>query len=185
MDLFEPLTIKLTLPAKSAPARKIGGNFVHKLLSRETKVEVQFKAAEFSGYFKLFTGLRPPLDVVYLKDSSTRGKCKAGVPSLKAKKKFTLEDWSGDIQLSWEQFPEQAFSTEPEEINNLWRHQFHFKEEDAQHGFPGPSETSVRRPPRDCRLFFDGFAGRTGYRRITHGNGKNGNDVGYHDLSAI
>jgi superfamily II DNA or RNA helicase len=137
MDLFEPLTIKLTLPAKSAPARKIGGNFVHKLLSRETKVEVQVKAAEFSGYFKLFTGLRSPLDIVYLKDSSTRGKCKAGVPSLKAKKKFSLEDWSGDIQLSWEQFPEQAFSTEPEEINNLWRHQFHFKEEDAQHGFPG------------------------------------------------
>lgn len=59
MDLFEPLTIKLTLPAKSAPARKIGGNFVHKLLSRETKVEVQFKAAEFSGYFKLFTAFGP------------------------------------------------------------------------------------------------------------------------------
>lgn len=38
MDFFDPLTIKFTLPAKAAPARRVGGNFVHKLLFRSTTV---------------------------------------------------------------------------------------------------------------------------------------------------
>lgn len=137
MDLFGPLTIKLTLPAKAAPTRKVGGNFVHKLLFRTTTVEAQVKDAEFSGYFELVTGLKPPLDCVYLKDPNARGKCRNGVASLKAKESFTLENWPEDIQLSWEQFPEQAFSTGPDEINELWRNQFQFKEEDSARSFPG------------------------------------------------
>ncbi|WP_394672846.1 DEAD/DEAH box helicase family protein [Limnobacter sp.] len=137
MDLFAPLTIKFTLPVKSAPSRKVGGNFVQKLLFRASKVEAQIKVAEFSGYFELVTGLRPPLDIVYLKDPNTRGKCRLGVPSLKAEEHFSLQNWPEDIQLSWEQFPEQAFPTKPEKINDLWRHQFQFKEEDPEHGFPG------------------------------------------------
>lgn len=137
MDLFGPLTIKFTLPAKSAAARKVGGNHIHKLLFRATKVEAQIKTAEFSGYFELVTGLKPPLNIVYLKDPDTRGTCRQGLPSLKAKEQFSLENWSEDIQLSWEQFPEQAFPTDPEDINGLWRHQFQFKEEDAEHGFSG------------------------------------------------
>lgn len=29
MDLFDLLTIKFTLPAKAAPVRKVGGNYVN------------------------------------------------------------------------------------------------------------------------------------------------------------
>ncbi|AUM13475.1 DEAD/DEAH box helicase [Ketobacter alkanivorans] len=137
MDLFGPLTIKLTLPQKSAPARKVGGNLIHKLLFRATKVEAQIKVAEFSGYFELVTGLKPPLNIVYLKDPNVRGKCRQGFPSLKSKENFSLDNWSEDIQLSWEQFPEQSFPAEPDEINDLWRHQFQFKEENAELGLPG------------------------------------------------
>lgn len=137
MDFFDPLTIKVTLPAKATTVRKVGGNLVHKLLFRATTVEAEVKDARFPGYFELVTGLKPPLDYVYLKDPHTRGKCHDGVASLKAKEPFTFENWREDIQLSWEQFPEQAFSTVPEEINELWRHQFQFKEEDSEHCFPG------------------------------------------------
>lgn len=137
MDLFGPLTIKLTLPEKSAPARNVGGNLIRKLLFRATKVEAQIKGAEFSGYFELVTGLKPPLDIVYLKDPNVTGKVRQGLPSLKSKESFSLENLPEDIQLSWEQFPEQSFPSEPDEINHLWRHQFQFKEEDAELGFPG------------------------------------------------
>ncbi|PAA96780.1 DEAD/DEAH box helicase [Serratia fonticola] len=137
MDFFDPLTIKFILPAKAAPVRKVGGNFVHKLLFRATTVEAQVKNARFPGYFELVTGLKPPLDYVYLKDPHTRGKCHDGFASLKTKEPFTFENWREDIQLSWEQFPEQAFSTLPGEINELWRHQFQFKEEDSERGFSG------------------------------------------------
>ncbi|MDN7125661.1 DEAD/DEAH box helicase family protein [Pseudidiomarina sp. 1APP75-32.1] len=137
MDLFGPLTIKLTLPAKSAPALKVGGNIIHKLLFRATEVEAQVKEAEFAGYYELVTGLNPPLNIIYLKNPNARGKCREGVPSLKAKENFSLKNWPEDIQLNWEQFPEQAFPTEPDQINDLWRHQFHFKEEDAEHRLPG------------------------------------------------
>ncbi|WP_405078070.1 DEAD/DEAH box helicase [Pectobacterium versatile] len=137
MDLFDPLTIQLTLPTKAAPASKVGGNFVHKLLFRATKVESQVRHADFPGYLELVTGLPAPLDCIYLKDPNTRGKCPDGLASLKAKEPFTFEDWQEDIQLSWEQFPEQAFNKEPEEINRLWHNQFQFKEEDTEHDFPG------------------------------------------------
>ncbi|MBN3172997.1 DEAD/DEAH box helicase family protein [Pectobacterium brasiliense] len=137
MDLFDPLTIQLTLPAKATPASKVGGNFVHTLLFRATKVESQVRHADFPGYLELVTGLPAPLDCIYLKDPNTRGKCPDGLASLKAKEPFTFEDWQEDIQLSWEQFPEQAFNKEPEEINRLWHNQFQFKEEDTEHNFPG------------------------------------------------
>lgn len=116
MDLFDPLTIILTLPRKSASARRVGGNIVHKLLFRETKIQVLVKDAGFSGYFELVTGLKPPLNVVYLKDPNARGRCRQGVPSLKAKEHFSLKNWSEEIELTWEQFPEQAFPTESDEI---------------------------------------------------------------------
>ena len=137
MDLFDPLTIKLTLPAKSAPAQKVGGNLIYKLLFRATKVEARIKAAEFSGYFELVTGLKSPLNIVYLKDPNVRGKCRKGLPSLESKENFSLENWSEDIQLSWAQFPEQSFPIEPDEVNDLWRHQFRFKEENAELGLTG------------------------------------------------
>ncbi|HHH7894685.1 TPA: hypothetical protein ACP2P1_005088, partial [Escherichia coli] len=93
MDLFDLLTIKFTLPAKAAPVRKVGGNYVHKLLCRSTTVLAQVRNARFQGYFELVTGLKPPLDYVYLKDPNSRGKCADGVASLKAKEPFTFEKW--------------------------------------------------------------------------------------------
>ncbi|WP_269233038.1 hypothetical protein [Klebsiella pneumoniae] len=85
MELFDLLTIKITLPAQAVPARKVGGNLVHKLLFRSTTVSAQVRNARFPGYFELVTGLKPPLDYIYLKDPNSRGKCSDGVASLKAK----------------------------------------------------------------------------------------------------
>lgn len=121
MDFFDLLTIKFILPAKAAPARKVGGNFVHKILCRATTVTAQVRNARFPGYFELVTGLKPPLDCIYLKDPNSRGKCADGVASLKTKGPFTFEKWREDTELIWEQFPEQAFSTSPDEINEQWR----------------------------------------------------------------
>lgn len=137
MDLFDPLTIKITLPAKPAPARKIGGNVVHKLLFREKKVEAQVEDSDITGYFKIVTGLQHPFDYVYLKDPNSRSKRQDGMVSLKAKEPFTLENWSDEIKLSWEKFPEEAFSVQPNEIKESWRDQFQFREEDSECGFPG------------------------------------------------
>ncbi|WP_124044822.1 hypothetical protein [Klebsiella pneumoniae] len=128
MELFDLLTIKITLPAQAVPARKVGGNLVHKLLFRSTTVSAQVRNARFPGYFELVTGLKPPLDYIYLKDPNSRGKCSDGVASLKAKEPFTFEKWREDTELIWEQFPEQAFSTSPDEINEQWHHQFQFRE---------------------------------------------------------
>jgi len=61
MDLFDMLTIKLTLPKRSAPTEKIGGNSIYKLLFRQTKIKATVKKSEFPGYFELETGLTPPL----------------------------------------------------------------------------------------------------------------------------
>lgn len=137
MDLFEPLRINLTLPLKSACPKRIGGNLVYKTLLRATEIDAQVKDAEFPGYLELDTGLRPPLNIVYLKKSDSKGRCRSDVLALKAKDDFSLETWSKDIQLSWEQFPENEFATEPNQIINFWRNQFQFKEEDSEHGFPG------------------------------------------------
>ncbi|AHG65256.1 DEAD/DEAH box helicase [Advenella mimigardefordensis] len=137
MDLFDPLTIQLTLPAKSAATRKIGGNFVHKLFFRTITLEAQVRNSATQGYFELATGLPPPFASIYLKNPHARGKCPNGVASLKAKVSFTIDNWHENIQLSWEQFPEHVFSTEPDEIHELWRHQFQFKEEDSIRNFPG------------------------------------------------
>lgn len=137
MDFFDPLKIKITLPAKALSAKRIGGNFVHKLLFRTTPLEAQVKNASFSGYFEINTGLKPPLDLVYLKDTNSRGKCPNNVASVKAKQSFTLDSWSHEIELIWEQFPEEAFSTEPSEINKFWHGQFQFKEEDSAQNYPG------------------------------------------------
>ncbi|HIA3141640.1 TPA: hypothetical protein ACWP3W_002489 [Escherichia coli] len=122
MDFFDPLTIRFTLPAKAAPAQRIGGNFVHKLFFRVTTVEAKVRNASFPGYFELVTGLKPPLNYIYLKDPNSRGKCADDVASLKAKKPFTFEKWREDTELIWEQFPEQAFSASPDEINEQWHH---------------------------------------------------------------
>lgn len=137
MDLFDLLTIKFTLPAKAAPLRKVGGNYVHKLLCRSTTVSAQVRNARFQGYFELVTGLKPPLDYIYLKDPNARGKCADSVASLKAKEPFTFEKWREDTELSWEQFPEQVFSTSPDEINEQWYHQFQFREDDPEQRSPG------------------------------------------------
>lgn len=137
MDLFDLLTIKFILPTKAAPARKVGGNFVHKLLYRETTVTAKVRNASFPGYFEFVTGLKPPLNYIYLKDPNSRGKCPDGVASLKAKELFTFEKWREDTELSWEQFPEQAFNTSPDEINEQWNHQFQFREDDPERHSPG------------------------------------------------
>ncbi|MEK0002220.1 DEAD/DEAH box helicase [Escherichia albertii] len=137
MELFDLLTIKFTLPAKAAPVRKVGGNYVHKLLCRSTTVLAQVRNAHFQEYFELVTGLKPPLDYVYLKDPNSRGKCADGVASLKAKEPFTFEKWREDTELSWEQFPEQVFSTSPNEINEQWHHQFQFRGDEPERNSPG------------------------------------------------
>ncbi|MCW7417315.1 DEAD/DEAH box helicase family protein [Escherichia coli] len=56
---------------------------------------------------------------------------------LKAKEPFTFEKWREDTELSWEQFPEQVFSTSPNEINEQWHHQFQFREDDPERNSPG------------------------------------------------
>lgn len=137
MDFFDPLIIKITLPAKASSTKKVGGNFVHKLFFRTTTVDAQIKNANFQGYFELSTGLKPPFDLIYLKDPNAKGKCPDGLASIKAKQPFTLDSWSHDIELIWEQFPEANFSTEPREINKLWQGKFQFKEEDSAQNYPG------------------------------------------------
>lgn len=111
------LTIKLTLPKRSAPTEKIGGNSIYKLLFRQTKIKATVKKSEFPGYFELETGLTPPLDVIFLKDPNSRGKCPNDLTSLKAKKTFTLASWDEENELLWENFPDTYSSTDPNEIN--------------------------------------------------------------------
>ena len=53
MDLFEPLKAKITLPAKSAIALKIGKNAVHRHISKSMVLSVSVRNATFSGYFEL------------------------------------------------------------------------------------------------------------------------------------
>ena len=137
MDLFDMLTIKLTLPKRSAPTEKIGGNSIYKLLFRQTKIKAMVKKSEFPGYFELETGLTPPLDVIFLKDPNSRGKCPNDLTSLKAKKTFTLASWDEENELLWENFPDTYSSTDPNEINSSWQGQFLFKEEDFKKGLTG------------------------------------------------
>lgn len=137
MDFFDPLKIKITLPAKASDIKKVGSNFVHKLFFRATTVDVEIKKANFPGYFELSTGLKPPFELVYLKDPNAKGKCPDGVASVKAKQPFTLDNWSHKIELIWEQFPEAAFSAEPSDINKFWQGQFQFKEEDSAQNYLG------------------------------------------------
>lgn len=125
------------MPAKASGIKKVGSNFVHKLFFRATTVDVEIKNANFPGYFELSTGLKPPFELVYLKDPNAKGKCPDGVASVKAKQPFTLDNWSHEIELIWEQFPEAYFSTETSEINKLWHGQFQFKEEDSAQNYPG------------------------------------------------
>lgn len=152
MDLFDPLTIDLTLPVKTASLRKEGGNAVHKLLFRVTRVKTQVKNSRFPGYFELVTGLKPPLDSVYLKDPNSRGKCPDDVASLKVEGAFSFQNWNSNTKLKWEYFPEHAFSETPEEVNELWRNQFQFKEEDQDRGFPG-----LRKPQLGALHAISGF----------------------------
>lgn len=137
MDLFEPLTINLTLPKRYTPSIKVAGNVVHKLLFRTTKLTAKIENSGFSGYFKLTTGLTAPLDVVYLKAPNARGKCPDSFASLKAKETFTLANWHEDAELVWEHFPEHLFATRPEAINAQWQNEFNFKEETSEQGVPG------------------------------------------------
>lgn len=141
MDLFDMLTIKVTLPKRNAPSVKVGGNTIYQLLFRQTNIEAKVKNSEFTGYFELETGLKPPLDTVFLKDPAKRGKCPATHASLKAKQPFTLADWNEETELIWEHFPEAFYTTEPNEINSSWQGQFNFKEEDTNQGLLG-----LRRP---------------------------------------
>lgn len=53
MELFDLLTIKITLPAQAVPARKVGGNLVHKLLFRSTTVSAQVRNARFQDILNL------------------------------------------------------------------------------------------------------------------------------------
>jgi superfamily II DNA or RNA helicase len=141
MDLFEPLKISINLPAKLAPSVQIAGNAVHKLLFRRSKVQAQVSKSEFTGYFKLSTGLDAPLDIVYLKDSGARSTDLKDQPVLVAKQAFSFEQWSEDTELVWKNFPEAAYGTDPMQVNELWRNIFQFREEDVSHGNAG-----LRRP---------------------------------------
>lgn len=132
MDLFSLLEIDMVIPERLAPPIKIAGNNVHKLFCRKTKITVQVRKANFSGYFELVTDLSPPLDIIYLKDPKTRGKCPEGVASLKAKVDFDITNWSKDIQLLWEQFPDESFVITPDEVNMSWQNKFFFKEESIE-----------------------------------------------------
>lgn len=137
MDLFDTLTLNLTLPEKLAPQTKVAGNIIQKLFFRRTPLEAKVKNSEYSGYFEIATGLEPPLDTVFLKNPNARGKCPDGLASLKIKEPYTLKNWDERIELVWEQFPDESFTTVPNKINDLWANQFHFKEENADQGLLG------------------------------------------------
>ena len=141
MDLFEPLKIKITIPERIAPTSRIAGNAVRKLLFRKSKVHVKVEKSEFPGYFKLITGLEPPLDKVYLKDTSTKSSDLIGQAILISKTPFSLDRWDEHNELHWRQFPDSAFTINPTEINEMWRDNFRFREQDTQKNYVG-----LRRP---------------------------------------
>lgn len=137
MDLFESLKAKITLPAKSAIALKIGKNVVHRHISKSMVLSVSVRNATFSGYFELTSDFGFPFDKFYLKKSDSRGRCPEGVISLKAAELFNVADLSPDIKLVWENPPEDDLRLSPSNIVESWRGSFVFKEESREHGVMG------------------------------------------------
>jgi superfamily II DNA or RNA helicase len=141
MDLFEALKVAITLPEKSTPALKIGGNSVRRTLSRQQQIDVELKDSAYSGYFELATPLQPPFNVIYLKKPQVRGRCPEGVAVLKAKQPFDVAELYPGTPLQWESYPESGQNLTPAEICQSWQGQFLFKEEDTENDVVG-----LRRP---------------------------------------
>ncbi|MBY6102424.1 DEAD/DEAH box helicase [Marinobacter nauticus] len=141
MDLFDCLQLTITLPEKRVLELKSGQNSVVRLLIRSRLCDVEVKESAFDGYFELATELPPPLNVMYLKNSRSKGRCPTGVPVLKGKQAFDIAELSPETDLVWAEFPDELDGISPREIVRSWGGQFLFKEEGSEQSVLG-----LRRP---------------------------------------
>ena len=141
MDLFEPLQATITLPAKFVTPIKVGRHSVNRLHVRSSTISIDVQQSEHTGYFKLTCMPGAPFEVLYLKNPHIRGRCPEGVPVLKGKQPFTIEELTDKTPLVWEHLPEPNQSPSPDDIRQSWRGQFQFREEDNER-----DEKGLRRP---------------------------------------
>jgi len=141
MDLFEPLTKKITLPACSNTPIKIGGNTIHQYVNKSFFADFKIRGSEYSGLFELSSALPSPFDLIYLKKWNTRAFVPEGIFCLKFKSQGNLEALDENTALLWEQNPYKNDAKSPEDIVVSWAGTFRFKEdkpEDRQFGLRTP-----------------------------------------------
>lgn len=129
MDLFEPLEKIITLPEKSAPVIKVGGNDVQRILNKSLTLSVEISESEHRGLYRLDTGLEFPLNELYLKAWNAQADIPDDVYCLKFKNVTTLEELNQDTELVWLQYPSLDQLSSRDDVAASWLGQFAFKED--------------------------------------------------------
>lgn len=135
MDLFEPLTLKITLPEHQLKPTKIAYNFVKRLATPSLVCEVKITQSEHKGLYQLITGLAAPLDVVFIKQWGKPSVIPDNVYCLKFNEDTALAEINADTIFKWHKYP--ACEKSPNEISDSWVGQFQFKQEIADKGIVG------------------------------------------------
>jgi hypothetical protein len=137
MDLFEPLSLTITLPEYQLKATKIAYNFVKRLATPNIVCDVKITQSEHKGLYQLATGLAAPLDVVFIKQWDKPSAIPNNVFCLKLTEDTLLSSINVDTVFKWQQYPNEAFDASPDEVADSWVGQFQFKQEIADKGIVG------------------------------------------------
>lgn len=137
MDLIEPLEKVITLPEKLAPALKVGGNFVQRVLSKLLVLTVELTESKHRGLYKLNTRLAPPFNEVYIKAPKAHVDIPDDIYCLKFKCATSLDELNQYTELVWLQYPGLDTILSRSEVAASWLGQFTFKEDKPELGQSG------------------------------------------------
>lgn len=128
--------ITIKLPQYELARKKIASNYMQQIGLPETIINAFVELdTENKNYWKIFTDLDTPFDVIYIKQWNKRTEIINDVPILKLSVDTNLESINEYTKLSWIQVPLTPLS--PTEITASWNNQFQYKQDNPTSGLKG------------------------------------------------
>lgn len=137
MSLLRILSTEVTLPQQEITPIKVGKNSISRIVFKSRIITTEIYDSQYSGYYEMYTTLKSPFNIIYLKKWKSRSVAINNKPILRFKENTSIEDLDKETLLKWVENPTMVNELFPEDVINNWAGKFNFKKDDPENNQAG------------------------------------------------